>query len=510
MSNITLVTANAAATPGVAPSYFGDGELLVDWRQEQEKLEPGAAVAVIVTIQFDDLNQPYLLSADANCGADAFEIPGIDSEGQQWLRQKVGATMPAIVTVRERVGQHSCHGSRYTIEPQITFAPLPINPTVQQRRDLTPKSQVIVEGAFAGYFAYTTPRSYGQDTAQVGFYLDTPNGRIEVRTFFTEGSQNASYRDGVLENLNKKLMIEGETVRYTAFATGEDWLNGAYNYAYMLVPDPQRHKVYNRLRRTVKILLRSLESYVVRQQFSKARALFAELRHHELTKDEHRSACGLVATLPVNEQPVYGHVDDAKAFERAFGVNVERLNKEQFLRFAHEVLLGIRKSPAGKKRRVELYRLFDYTCEAPFTAEENSKFLAMAVWARLEMLKQDPSDKKYVLEQALACMGYCDHQSALDELMKFIDVCYAEGYFPDQRRKDGEEGDNKRTAPACPPRFDSMMGRAFEAIGMMQHNELQVANGIDKAKLGTILSLMEAQGAERWFVNNARRRSLIG
>lgn len=504
MTDITFVTVPPQADPTAAPSYFSDRGSLIDWRKHTDSLSAGDVVAVFVTVEFDAHNQPVLRTANSSCSTDLFEVADLSASDKQVLVQHVGTTMPVIVKVISYLGRHSCHGGRYAIASKLVLAPLPINPTGQQLRDLKPRTQVIIEGAFAGFFNRPDPRNYTPDAIRIGFNVDTPNGRVTVLTHFSQ-DQEVDFADGVLENLKGKVPLTGETIRYTAFVTEEGTLHGAYNHPYLLVPDPQRLKAYSRLRLTVKILLRRLESYVVREQFARARALFAELRSCELTKDEHRRACALVASLPAGEQPIYGWKSDARSLERAYGVNVERLNKEQFLRLAYDAVLGIRKNPKDKKRHTDVSYFFRFTDDAPFTPEENSQLLSTTIWARLEMLKNEDSfGHRYLLEQAISCLGHCDHPTALAELMKLVERCYQEGYFPAARdEQSSRNGD--RTAPPCPSRLDSVMRKAFEALGWMRYYELDVAKSIDNDKLGTYRDLLVGQNASPHLIREVRK-----
>lgn len=509
MLDFMLVSPAKAADPHSPASCFA-GETSIDWPRSKTTFVAGDRVAAFVTLRLDAQACLRLEVANAPCAADLFITS--ESSKSSALHDLVGTTVVALMTVRERAGGNRCHGSQYKIEPNFKLALFPTNPTPEQLRELPPSSRVLIEGDFAGYATVSAPEEYFPERTRIGFSVDTPNGMVTILTSFSEDhNQRVTYTDGVLENLDSRQMLVGEKIRYVAFVTEDHRLRGGYNRPYLLEPTLQRQKAYQQLRRTIRVLLRTLESYVAVERYARARRLFAALRRHELTHDERCRANELMARLPAEERSIYGQVFIAKAIEQTYGVNVETLNKRQFLWLADQAVRARRENPkVGQKGHVDISYFFRYTAQKPFTAAETCKLLATTVWERLAMLEaasdelDDYFDHLSLLEQALGYLSHCDDPAAVRTIQKFLRVCLEKGYFPDSKREVApwEKG---RTAPNCPERLSGVMSKAFDTFRRMRSKKLPAASGIRSEMVDAFYNLLNGQNAPLHLLADVQR-----
>jgi hypothetical protein len=402
-----------------------------DWWASREELAPDTKVTVKVIFQKNSLGQPFMVVADASCGADAFIPTQLTTDDEKVLRQLFGDMATATFKINKKIGKYSCGGRKYEIGPRITVTPLPLNPTPEKLQGLKPKTRVMIEGTFAGYFEYTITH-YRKLERRIGFTIDTPDGQAKIETHYgAYDDKRTTYSDGVIENLQGKLMAEGETVRFTAFVSEDHTLHGGYYSAFLVSPSEKRRKEYDELRQAVALLVNELESAATGKQYRSARSLFAQLRQLELTHDEQRHIQQVMSTLPRHEQSIYEHRYTADDIVKAFGVDVESLNRAQFLSFAFEVVRGVRENPRDKTLRTDQSYLFHYLLmDSPvFTHREKVSVLRASLSARLKRLEgrtdqhDDHWDDEWLLEQTIRYASYIDDPAIVRDIEQLVEYC---------------------------------------------------------------------------------------
>jgi hypothetical protein len=467
-STITIKQAPQGVDPEVAKSFFPeDGDQLTEWKDRFKRskgiFNQGERVAVQATVERNELGNPYLRTAQASCSADRFNPVRLNAKSTTDLIRFVGATVTASVTVTQRTGRQFCHGSQYDIDTHIELALLPLNPTTEELLRLPSKSHVVIEGVVTNFVPYDEPEYTNGRVWHTNHY-----GRIylsvEGRTIAVSQFKDALlYDKGELENLRDKEVLIGEKVRLTAMVTDDHKLQAGYNRPYLLVPDPARLEAYNELRNMVSNLLETLEATITNGQYQQARDRFGFLRQQKLTFDEAQTVVDCVQHLPEAEQPIFQKEQHycAESLEEAFGVNVETLNKAQFIVFARQVLTGVRENPPREEARTDQTYLHRFMEEPRFTPTEQFELIKETLEARIPRLEQcsdeqnDYWDDSYLIESSLGYLARTGHPEAFDELGGIVEYCLEQGYF---------RHDEKSRDDTCPRRFDSLLSHALRAI----------------------------------------------
>lgn len=407
-------------------------EEFADWRTTKGELTSGTQIAAMVTFEKNSSGKPFMVAANAGCSADAFLPTGLAVKDEELLTQLLGTTANVALTVRSKVGRQYCHGHKYEVEPRFTVVPLPLNPTHDELLEFRHNAHVIIEGVFAGYFEYIVQDSIMGYVSRVGFNIDTPNGKVKIQTHFGGSSdRRTTYSDGVIENLKDKEMSEGEIVRVTAFVTQEHTLHSGYNSTFLAAPSQERQGEYDELRRAVVLLVNEFESATTNKQYRLARSLFAQLRRLELTHNEQQHIQQVMMALPRHEQSIYRSRYTADDLARAFNVDVESLNRAQFLTFAFEVVRGVRKNPEDKTLRTDQSYLFSYLLiDSPvFTHREKVSLLRASLSARLKRLESrtdehdDFWDDRYTLERTISYARYIDDPAIVRDIEGLVEYC---------------------------------------------------------------------------------------
>lgn len=306
---------------------------------------------------------------------------------------------------------------------------LMLNPTPEELLQLASNVEVTIEGVFRGYFEYAQHSEYRM-SVEIGIEIETPGGLLKIPTHHTADSgMRTTYGDGVLENLLNKEMSKGETIRITTWVTREHTLHGGYSQAFLLTPSEERQAAYDELRRTVAELITQFGA-ATNKQYRLARSLFAQLRRLELTKDEQRRIQQMMRTLPQHQQSIYNEDRyTADEIAKAFGVDVETLNRAQFLTFTFEVVRGVRESPEDRELRTDQSFLLRYLLlESPvFTHREKVSVLRASLSARLKRLESrtdqhnDCWDDQYLLERTIFYARCIDDPAIVNDIEKLIE-----------------------------------------------------------------------------------------
>jgi hypothetical protein len=321
--------------------------------------------------------------------------------------------------------------------------------------------------------------------------------RIAITTnmgivFEFEGSSfPLKYESGVLENVRDWVAEVGEAISIEATIIVDDTLvkrpSIGYNKARMLVPSPRRQAEYDALRATVTEKLDEFEFLAETAEspddFIEIRKGFAQLRRHALTKSEQMQLRRLVRRLPVNERPIYDSWSTyaRDAIEKAFGVNLEQLNAEEYLVFARKVLFGEIENPA-KPDRVDQSYLFRLLDEPPFTSAQSVELVFSTLKVRVKRLEQvgDTHDEYWddfwLVEQCLTYLGTIKDSSTVEALAWMIDYCLEHRYFDSRlSRREKYIGSHK---------FDSMLDKAIDSLARgAQYHELRAPAGFDFGRM---------------------------
>jgi len=516
-SNVTVILVSREIQPDKATSYFPEPERLIEWRDarhpveaaDRYEIDPGTSFAGLVEIKLDQHDRPFMLVANASCGADSFVLVDNTPEDEAMLREHVGTTIAAILTVRRRVGQQYCHGSRYEIEPQFALAPLPHNPTVSDLRAMAPGTHFVVQGRFLRYYEVTPgePTPDPKNTKTEGYLVvETPNGPLTLNTF-RPFMKELQYEEGVLENLKYKSMIPGETIRITGFITRKQFdqpsgiITVGYNHPYLLVPDPQRQADYDALRVQVEIQLGQLQSYVEKHHWTAARTTFANLRKQELTRDEHRQVVAIMATVPADQRSVYTRHYRSERLEKAFQVNPETLNRLQFLEFAHKVITGEQQNYSAKGELADQSYLFDYWREddSVLNDADQTQLVLAGIATRLERLERCSDvhdeywDDRYLLTRCIEHIGYMDDpdERLVAAVVEMIDYCFEQKYFP-------LESDTREEFQ-CPQRLDDLLRTCFRSVEQLKRSGAPAAAVITRESVEAWKArLIEAEASQRY------------
>jgi hypothetical protein len=457
-------------------TYFPEADVS-QWadrfNRQPAHFHPGEQVAVDCRVHRNSEGELWLVTADRSHGTDVFQPNGLNPALAKQLEANVGSIVVAKVTIHQRLANYSCeNGSKYAITPDLEVIPAPLNPTANELQALPVDSRVLIEGTATDYWEEeveepTYPGSWRTRTVTVGqLQVRTDDGRLIAVPSSRPQMKPLAYGGGVLENLSDKPIIPGERLRLVVYVQegryGRRQLHAVYSQPYLMTPDHARQVAYNRLRGRVAPQVRKLESYVVQRQYARARTLFAHLRTLELTKHEHQRVRGAMDRAPVLERSIYDNGRyDVERLERAFGVDIERLNKAEFMRFAREIVLGIRPN-APKPHRVDQSYVFHYMRKAPFTTDELVALCREGLQERVRRLGDCTDDHdshwddSYLADQCLNYLGHTDHPAAAEPLVWMVNYCLEHDYVP-VRRDSGQ--------PSCPTRYRDLLDHALRSLG---------------------------------------------
>ncbi len=508
MSTTILVErAPSTAVPSEAKSFFADAdESVVEWRTHFDRkpngLKPGETVAAEVTLETYK-NQTYLRVADASCGADSFLL---DDKARDTLADLAGSTFAALMTITSPVGSFACHGQQYAISPHIRVATLPLNPTFEELTALHVNSRVVIEGRVTRMTVVEEPKYMnGQvyHTSKRGvIFIDTPHGEFEVQSL----AEEFTYEKGVLENLRRKPVQIGETVRLSATADEGYTLKCGYNYPYLLVPLPSRLAEYRKLRKSVAEQLTYLQSHIRDQRYKAARATFAALRKLELTRHESEAAIHFAQTMGPEEQPVFvgsggGYPDK---IEEAYGVNVETLNVQEFIEFTREVLTNVRVNSARGDSRVDQTYLYRHFEDHPLLNDDLLvELIGEMIRARIPLLEQATEemnsywDHKYLIETSTGYLGRIGTPKSYETLANMISLSVDRKYYLYKRDDD--------TDIECPRRLDGLLNNACRAMFELFHENHEIGFAAQAAVKQWIDKLDQDNLAEDYVYSELRK-----
>jgi hypothetical protein len=345
-----------------------------------------------------------------------------------------------------------------------------VNPTPAQIRDLPVGATFLIEGVLWCNERETReepsyPGSRTTRTAEIALIDIVTDAGTD---FALQGkSVPLKYDDGVLENLRDVVAEVGETVSIEAQIVIGD--NGTketsigYARAKLLVPAVFRQNAYDALRTSVANLTALLDVYVYDFDYAEARKCFARVRKLALTRAERASLQRVIIDMPVTERPVHdpGSTYSRDAIEKAFGVNLEELNAEDFLTFARQVLHGEIPNPE-KPDRVDQSYLFRFLDAPPFTTAQFVELAFSTLQTRIARLEltgdsfEEYWDDYYLAEQCIAYLANIDDPTAVNALAWVIDYCLERGYF--DNRLDGSE------KVTCSRKFDSFLEKAVRSL----------------------------------------------
>lgn len=446
-----------------ATTYFPTKDNVAKWPEPRRKaagsyrttMPNGTTVASLVEVRQTIDGIPYLLVANASCSADSFWLPDGSSNEYAVLDDYVGMMVAVAVTIRERTGDQWCHGSRYRIAPDLLLVALPYNPTVEELQLMAPGTHYVIEGTFVEYFEVTPGLSEPDtwSTKTKGYIvIDTPTGRLTLNSWRPH-MQEPKYESGVLENLGDKPMIPGETIRITGFISTRSYdqepgiATVGYNHPYLVVPDAHRLADYNRLRNWVADITRAMSQHIRDNSWPLARDTFVLMRQQELTSDESREIRALMQTVPAEERSIYSSSRyESDAIAKAFGIDPETLNRQEFLTYAREILLGIRENKPSDHGRADQSYIFRFwwSKHSILTPESLRELLIETIDVRLRRLEACSNnldeywDDEYLLERCLEYDSHSDtpHHSMIQAIVKTADYCIDKGYFPKQADRD--------------------------------------------------------------------------
>lgn len=475
-TTIMVERAPITAEPSKAKTFFADADdSVVEWRDHFDRNPPrlnaGETVAAEVTLETSK-DQTYLRVADASCGADGFLL---DDNARDALVGLSGSTFAALVTIVNAAGNFACHGREYVIDPHIRVATLPTNPTPDKLAALPVNSRVVVEGR-VNRFSVVEDHKYmnGQvyhTSLRAVVFIDTPHGELQIQSLADE----FTYEKGVLENLRRKPVQIGETVRLSATIDEDRTLKCGYNYPYLLIPSSSRMAEYRALRKDVAERLTYLQSHIRDGRVRAARVTFAALRKLELTRHESEAAIHFVQTMGVEEQPVFvgnggGYPGD---IEKAYGINVETLNVQQFIEFTREVLTNVRVNSARGDKRVDQTYLYRYFEDHPVLTDDLLvELIGEMIRARIPLLEQATEemdsfwDHEYLIETSIGYLGHIRTSKSYEELASMISLCAERKYYLYKR--------DDNTDIKCPHRLDSLLNNACRAMFELFHDNHEI------------------------------------
>jgi hypothetical protein len=444
---------NQALTYFPPPAVEGVTEWRDHFNRDPNTFQPGELVAALVdTLVAPDGTVSWMV-ADASCSADRFTPVDLTEPQRAMLAQYVGTTAAIIVRIRQRTGRQWCHGSAYEVEPTAAIVMSPTNPTPDEIAQLPQDSHVVLEGTVVRYWEETVnepivpgiptrwDRTYG--------YLElmTDDGQSYVVPSSRPHMRPLVYDKGVLENLQDQTIIPGERIRWSVYvgAEGYDGLHGRYSYPYLLVPNNRRLHAYRKLRAKVRTETRVMANYVSAGRYAKARAVFAALRRKHLTQDEQERIQAINAQMPVAERSIYDHRYEATSLLKIWGVDVESLNKAQFLEFGYKICPGEWERPAGLKScdQSYIYRYMIHGRE-PFTKQETLALLRHSTWQRIHRLEASGDthdeywDHLYMMEQSVSYLCYVNLAAAIREILKVLEYGIKNEYYDKRARREDD------------------------------------------------------------------------
>lgn len=529
MTQIVITEAPASVKPNDPTTYFPDNPD-VKKREEARQKVPGKArweipagtlIATLVEIKQDQDGHLFMRVADASCGADSFWLSNPTPEDEAVLGAYLGTMVAAVFVIRERIGDYSCHGSRYIVDPSLTLAALPCNPTAEQLGTMRLGAHFVVQGQFVRYYEVTPPTSAPDEYRKLDtlgyIVIRTPSGELTLDTC-RPNMKEPYYDAGVLENLRGKRMMQGETIRITGFIMDKDpygkrrlgTATVGYNYPYLLVPSPQRLAEYEALRVVAQARTERLRRYVVVQDWKMARRVFAGLRQLELTRDEADMIVEIMEGVPAEHRSVYylRRVGGSK-LERVFGLDPETLNREQFLVYAREILHGVRENAGIEEGRVDQTKLFGFwrAKHSILAPDDLVELLLSTIPIRLRRLEMcsDKRDDFWDDESLLrSCINRVnrEHEDVdprlVQAVVEVVERCFSEGYY----RLSAESPRDQQ----CPQRLDDILQDCFSALADAWMCQPVVREFITPQVVAGWMTRLTEAGADMYIISRLRER----
>lgn len=371
-----------------------------------------------------------------------------------------------------------------------------VNPTREQISELPVGSTFIVKGTLTRNERGEREEPYypGSKNTHTAVFANIAITTAEGDTFEFEGrSFPLQYEDGgALENMRNAVAEVGEGVSIEVHVIVDDHslmkrTAIGYGKAQLLLPSEERQLQYDALRAQVAGQLDALQTYALMgetsEDFSEARRVFAAIRRLALTKAERNQLRSLIGSLPVVERPIYDSRStyERDAIEKAFGVNFEEFNAEEYLAFARQVLYGELPN-ADKPDRVDQSYLFRFLDKSPFTVVQFAELVASTLKIRVSRLEEvndthDESwDDYYLVERCIEELGRINESSAIEALGWMIDYCLEHRYFDDRLRRSERR--------AVPHKFNSALEKAVRSLAEgSEYHDIRVPAGFDFGRM---------------------------
>lgn len=482
-----VTNAPADVDPSDAKSYFKDSATLTNWLdarqpvagEDRHGIPDGTTFACLADIKLDSYGDPYLVVADASCAADLFAPSYTGDSDKQTLKEHAGMMVAIGATIVKRLGNHSCHGSRYLIGPDLMLAALPYNPSKRELRRMEPGAQFVLQGTFQRYYE-VTPGQTTVDPESIDTHgylvIKTAEGETTTIHCWRSNRQQPAYDGGVLENLAGKPPVAGETIRIIGFtarraALSNDLAMGTpsvgYNRPFLLAPDPERQAEYDQLRLLVSDYLHYLLEMIEETDWHNAREMFVILRRLELTDDESRRLLSIAESMPETERPVYlqdrYRADSVRGF---LGTDPESLNREAFLVFAMDAIVGHYDKPDDESDGTAQSYLLDFWSQdgTVLKMDDLHALLAEGFTARFIRLHNASEDQSSYRSHRLMMNHMTNWLMYMEELPSHLLIhtvigivrqCIARNYFGRTVKTDGQ---------GCPIRMRSILRDCIEAL----------------------------------------------
>lgn len=463
---IELVAPRPGATIADPSSFFAAGMRHINsvnyWSPYQCD-----EVCLIATFEVDSDGTPMFVSYGREDQMDAFIIEDANEATKQLFREHKGRICAIYILAYDRQGPFVKFGSKYDIDSDARVALFPHNPSPETIAGMHHGSYFVVEGAYVDF----TAKDFG------GTWSISAEDQIYLVE--TDSVKEPRFASGVLEHLQSKKPIPGERVHMVVYKNTEfDCLKSTHDAPYLVTPDASRLATYNRLRIQIAILLRRVESYLLRGQWHKARCLLAQIRVMECTFDEKQRVKAFQAKFPPGEAPFWTPESlYAKRFMSAFGIGLERLTLDEVTGVAHKVFDG-RLTTTKKSRHTDPVILLRHMVQGNVSDAQSASVIASGITGRFERLQKLPRASVRnrlgfdcrVLECSLREACDYDNETLVSAVTGLIDTYLSDSLSTGQRAM-----------------LEYACGEAFRTIHRWQRQKFSAVQCITKAQAKTWL-----------------------
>ncbi|MFT4304391.1 MAG: hypothetical protein ACMXYG_07530 [Candidatus Woesearchaeota archaeon] len=272
---------------------------------------------------------------------------------------------------------------------------------------------------------------------------DVPNDYNKVRTYgiiMTEDGRKINvemptgklvFSDGNLENIEYKVLQEGDTVRISAKIINGEIFAHWCDPCILVGPSSERLRAYEDLRMSIAHNIQRTNQFIDEGNYSDARLLLAEIRAREITSEELSQTYELAASIPKTHRPML--VDPKNYYEtksrnyfvasldRAYGIRLESLTETEFIKTAEEILSGNLKECDESTDATYLFYIAE---QFGFDNSIIEKLALSAINSRTQRMiaEEDPKfDDKYVLAQTIRIIEHNktpNHQRIITETVQ--------------------------------------------------------------------------------------------